>query len=118
MVPSEARERLSAGIYKTIEPSNPVGLLQEALVLAQSAEPLEKRIRVEGVKTGRITATDFPAQIEEALALGLLNASEAGLLRDYDRKVMELIHVDDFDAAELAAASHTEATHPSWRQIA
>ena len=40
------------------------------------------------------------------------------MLRDYDRKVMELINVDDFDAAELAAASHTEATHPSWRQIA
>ena len=118
MVPSEARERLSAGIYRTIEPSNPVGLLQEALVLAQSAEPLEKRIRVEGVKSGRITATDFPAQIEEALALGLLDTSEAGLLRDYDRKVMELIHVDDFDAGDLAAASHTEATHPSWRQIA
>jgi len=87
-------------------------------VLAQSAEPLEKRIRVEGVKTGRITATDFPAQIEEALSLGLLDASEAGLLRDYDRKVMELIHVDDFDAAELAAGSQTEATQPSWRQIA
>jgi acyl-CoA dehydrogenase len=118
MVPSEARERLSAGIYKTIEPSNPVGLLQEALVLAQSAEPLEKRIRVEGVKSGRVTATDFPAQIEEALALGLLNTIAAGLLRDYDRKVMELIHVDDFDAGDLAAASHTEATHPSWRQIA
>jgi acyl-CoA dehydrogenase len=87
-------------------------------VLAQSAEPLEKRIRVEGVKTGRITATDFPAQIEEALALGLLDAGEAAFLRDYDRKVMELIHVDDFDPAELAAGSHDEATSPSWRQIA
>jgi acyl-CoA dehydrogenase len=117
IIPSEARERLSAGIYNTIEPGNPVGLLQEALVLAQTAEPLEKRIRVEGIKTGRITAADFPAQIEEALALGLLNASEAGLLRDYDRKVMELIHVDDFDGAELAAESHAP-TQPSWRQIA
>ena len=117
IVPSESRERLSGGIYTTIEPGNPVGLLQEALVLAQSAEPLEKRIRVEGVKTGRITAADFPAQIEEALALGLLNASEAGLLRDYDRKVMELINVDDFDGAELAAESHAP-TQPSWRHIA
>jgi acyl-CoA dehydrogenase len=118
MVPGETRERLSAGIYKTIEPGNPIGLLQEALVLAQSAEPLEKRIRVEGVKTGRIKATDYPAQIEEALALGLLTGSEAGLLRDYDRKVMELIHVDDFDATDLAAGSEAAATHPSWRQIA
>jgi hypothetical protein len=32
--------------------------------------------------------------------------------------VDDLHHLDDFDAADLAAASHTEATHPSWRQIA
>jgi hypothetical protein len=45
------------------------------------AEPLEKRLRVEGVKTGRITALDLPGQVEQALAIGLLNASEARLLR-------------------------------------
>jgi acyl-CoA dehydrogenase len=118
MVPGEVRERLSAGIYKTVEPTNPIGLLQEALVLAQSAEPLEKRIRVEGVKTGRITAADFPEQVEEALALGLLSPAEANLLRDYDRKVMELIHVDDFDPADLAAGAHAPAAEPSLRQIA
>ena len=70
MVPSESRDRLSAGIYTTPEPGNPIGLLQEALVAAMNAEPLEKRIRVEGVKTGRITALDLPGQIEQALALG------------------------------------------------
>jgi acyl-CoA dehydrogenase len=46
MVPSESRERLADGIYKTVEPGNPIGLLQEAMVLAMTAEPLEKRIRV------------------------------------------------------------------------
>jgi len=118
MMPGEARERLADGIYKTVEAANPIGLLQEALVLAQSAEPLEKRIRVEGVKTGRITAADFPAQVEQALALGLLSASEASLLRDYDHKVMDLIDVDDFDPAELAAGSQPSAAAPSWRHIA
>ncbi len=67
MVPSETRERLSHGIYKTVEPGNPIGLLQEALVLSVGAEPLEKRLRVEGVKTGRITALDLPGQIEQAV---------------------------------------------------
>ncbi|MCM2313077.1 MAG: acyl-CoA dehydrogenase, partial [Steroidobacteraceae bacterium] len=68
MKPSETRERLTHGIYKTIEPGNPLGQLQEALVLSVGAEPLEKRLRVEGVKTGRITALDLPGQIEQALA--------------------------------------------------
>jgi acyl-CoA dehydrogenase len=112
MVPSEAR------IYGTVEAGNPLGLLQEALVLAQSAEPLEKRIRVEGVKTGRITALDFPGQVEQALSLGIVTAGEASLLRDYDRKVMELIHVDDFDPAELAAGAPAQSTSQAWRQIA
>ena len=31
------------------------------------------------------------------------------MLRDYDRKVMELISVDDFDPHELAAQAHPEA---------
>jgi acyl-CoA dehydrogenase len=108
MVPSATRDRLASGIYRTIEPGNPIGLLQEALELSVVAEPLEKRIRVEGVKTGRITALDLPGQIEQALAAGLLNAAEAATLREYDRKVMHIIDVDDFSSEELMAAVQAE----------
>jgi acyl-CoA dehydrogenase len=108
MAMSETRDRLGKGIYTTLEPGNALGLLQEALSLADAAEPLERRIRVEGVKTGRIHALDLPGQIEEAHALGLLNPQEAELMRIYDRKVMHLINVDDFDPRELAP--HPEAT--------
>ncbi|MDH5176551.1 MAG: acyl-CoA dehydrogenase, partial [Gammaproteobacteria bacterium] len=72
MMPSATRDRLASGIYRTVEPGNPLGLLQEALELSVRAEPLEKRIRVEGVKTGRITALDLPGQIDQALAIGLI----------------------------------------------
>ena len=60
MSPTQSRERLCRFVYQTLEPGNPLGLLQEALVLAQTAEPIEKRIRVEGVKTGKVTALDLP----------------------------------------------------------
>jgi acyl-CoA dehydrogenase len=99
--PTEARERLCHQIYWTLEPGNPLGLLQEALLLAVQLEPLEKRIRVEGVKSGKITALDLPGRIQQALALGLVSETEAAALREYDRKVMELINVDDFDPAAL-----------------
>jgi acyl-CoA dehydrogenase len=95
--PCGARDRLGEFIYRTLEPTNPLGLLQEALLLAVQLEPLEKRIRVEGVKTGRVTALELPGRIQQALAAGLLSETEAAALRDYDRKVMELIHVDDFE---------------------
>ncbi len=95
--PTTARERLGEFAYRTLEPTNPLGLLQEALLLAVQLEPLEKRIRVEGVKTGRVTALDLPGRIQQGLAIGLISETEAAALRDYDRKVMDLINVDDFE---------------------
>src|SRR6202522_1005144 len=105
MNPSATRERLSEHIYKTAAANNPLGKLQAALVLSAAAEPLEKRIRVEGVKTGRITALDLPGQIAQAASLGILNATEAELLRDYDAKVFEIINVDDFAPHELGVGA-------------
>jgi acyl-CoA dehydrogenase len=99
--PTDARERLCQYIYWTLDPGNPLGLLQEAMLLAGQLEPLLKRIRVEGVKTGRVTALDLPGQIQQALAVRLISETEAAALRDYDRKAMDLIHVDDFAPHEL-----------------
>jgi len=118
MVPSETRERLGHGIYKTIEPGNPIGLLQEALVMSVAAEPLERKLRVEGVKAGLVTALDMPGQIEQALGLGLLTTSEAQLLRDYDRKVMDIVNVDDFSSEELMAGVQASSRVESLRHIA
>jgi acyl-CoA dehydrogenase len=101
LYPTASRDRLCEYIYQTIEPTNPLGLLQEALLLAEKAEPIEKKIRVEGQKTGKVTALDVPGQITQALAAGIVSETEAAFLRDYDRKVMELIHVDDFAPHEL-----------------
>ncbi len=101
MTPGEARERLCAPLYNTLAPHNPLGLLQEVLVLAEAAEALEKRIRVEGVKTGKITALDLPGQIRQALQQGILLASEADTLTRYDAKVMDLLNVDDFSPQDI-----------------
>jgi acyl-CoA dehydrogenase len=101
MTPSATRDRLCDGIYRTLEPHNPLGLLQEALVLSITAEPIEKRIRVDGIKTGRVTALDLPTQVQQATAAGIITETEAAMLRDYDRKVMEIVNVDDFAQHEL-----------------
>jgi acyl-CoA dehydrogenase len=112
--PTAVRDRLCQPVYREVQPHNPLGLLQEALELAQSTEPIEKRIRVEGVKTGRVTALDVPGQVTQALAAGIISETEAAQLRDYDRKVMELIHVDDFEPHELGtmAAAPPRAAAP------
>jgi acyl-CoA dehydrogenase len=108
MNPGEARERLCQYVYRTLEPTNHLGLVQEAMELAIAAEPVEKKIRVEGIKTGRVTSLDLPGQIREALSAGIITEAEAAQLREYDRKVMAIIHVDDFDSRELQAGATDE----------
>lgn len=114
--PTQARERLCQYVYRRLEPGSPLGLLHEAMTLAGELDPLLRRIRVEGVKTGRVSALDLPGQIQQALAAGLLSETEAAALREYDRKVMDLIHVDDFAPEELGTqAQSAEPAEPHVR---
>jgi acyl-CoA dehydrogenase len=105
MNPTATRERLSAHIYKAPGSHNPLAQLQEAMTLCITAEPLERRMRVDGVKTGRIGALDLPGQIRQALNLGIISETEASLLTDYDAKVMNIINVDDFAPHELGVGA-------------
>jgi len=108
--PTATRDRLTSGIYRTIEPDNPLGMLQEALEGADGAEPLEKRVRVEGVKTGRVTALALPDQVRQALAAGILSETEAATLQEHDRRVMAIVSVDDFTDEEIAVRPPSEDT--------
>jgi acyl-CoA dehydrogenase len=102
--PGAARDRLCKFVYRTPDPGNMQGALQQALEMAQLAEPLEKKLRVEGLKTGRVTALELPGQIAQGRAAGILSAEEAALLEEYDRRVMDIINVDDFAPGELGTA--------------
>jgi acyl-CoA dehydrogenase len=98
-----SRDRLCRHAFLSNRAGNPLALLNEALQLSQTVEPIDRRLRVDGVKTGRIKALDVPGQIAEGLTLGILTEQEAGLLLDYDRKIMHIINVDDFAPEELPA---------------
>jgi acyl-CoA dehydrogenase len=105
MEPGAARDRLCRHAFRSNVAGNPLGLIQEALLLAERVEPLERKLRVEGVKTGRIKALDMPGQITEGQALQILTKDEAALLLDYDQKIMQIINVDDFAPSELPAGA-------------
>jgi acyl-CoA dehydrogenase len=101
---SEMRSSFSRLLYRSAEPSNALAALQSVLEMAPVAEPLERKLRAEGQRTGRVTALDLAGQIEQASALGILSEQEASFLSDYDRRVMAIIAVDDFAADELGLA--------------
>jgi acyl-CoA dehydrogenase len=74
--PGEARERLSEQAYTTIEPGNPVGLLEEALQLGIELAPLERRLR-QARKEGLIGAEYLGQQIEEAANAEVIDKQES-----------------------------------------
>ena len=98
--PGETRERLADCAYTTIEPTNPLGLLQEALEMAESIKPLERKM-LDARRAGEIVSEDVPGQIDEAERNGVLTADEAAAVRAFDDIVMALTGVDDFDESEL-----------------
>jgi acyl-CoA dehydrogenase len=98
--PGESRERLSQFAYTTLEPGNPLGLLQEALELAESSEPLERRLR-QAFKEGLIKNEYLGLQIDEGERAGVINKKEAASLREYHAKVTALLAVDDFAPEDL-----------------
>jgi acyl-CoA dehydrogenase len=109
--PGEARERLSEQAYTTLEPGNPAGLLQEALELSIELAPLERRLR-QAHKEGLIRSDNLGGQIDEAEKAEVISKDEAASLRDYHRKVSDLLAVDDFDATELARESAAAPDKP------
>jgi acyl-CoA dehydrogenase len=98
--PTATRERLAANAYTTLEPTNPLGLLQEAMVLAEQIKPLERRI-FDARRAGDIKADDTPGQIDEAEQKGVLTKIEADAVRTFDRRVLDLTGVDDFAPRDL-----------------
>jgi len=98
--PTAARDRLCADIYKTPEPGNPLGFLQEALQLAEKVKPLERKV-FDAKRRGALSADDSLGQIEEAKKHGIISAAEAKQITEFDQQVMALIAVDDFAPEDL-----------------
>ena len=104
--PGEARDRLCQLAYTTLEPGNPLGLLQEALELTTEFDPVERRLR-QARKEGLLSSDYLGDQIEEAEKAQVISKAEARNMRSYHEKVLALLAVDDFDSSELARTSST-----------
>ncbi len=100
--PSEARDRLSDGIYLDESPDDVAGRLEVALHAVLAAEPIERRLRGSGVD--RVPGEDETQWIARLRAEGLIDAAEADLLDAAARATRAAIDVDDFAAEELRPA--------------
>ena len=115
MAPSETRTRLSKGVFYGTGPAHWTGYLERALPKVIAAEPVERKL-AKAIKAGTIDAPDAAAQLEAAVANGTITAAERELVVEARRLTHEIIAVDDFDSADLAAgAGHRR---PALRSVA
>jgi acyl-CoA dehydrogenase len=68
--------------------------------LAEQVKPFERRV-FDARRAGEIKADDIPSQIDEAEQKGILTPAEAEAIRAFDRRMLEVTGVDDFDPSEL-----------------
>ena len=104
MTPGAARDRLLEGCFVSKDENDATGLLNHALELVVSGEPLEKRIDKARHK-GELAPQADQDELGLAAELGILTPEEAETLRLARKARAQVIAVDDFSAASMAAAT-------------
>lgn len=100
--PGAFRDRLTTGAYVTMDPSDITGVLEDAFAKVTEAEEIEARF-VKAARKGVIERRLDRDAIADAVAAGVLNDNEAGIMRAADEATDRVVKVDDFAADELAA---------------
>lgn len=99
---NEARDRLTSGIYVNDNPDDVTGSLEHALRLVLEAAPAESRL----YKATRFLyeSEDDEPTLQQVVRDGLVTEQEADLIRRAVQASMNVIHVDDFPADDIAGA--------------
>jgi acyl-CoA dehydrogenase len=103
LTPSEARDRLTAGIHTNADSADRAGRVEHAFQQAIAVEPVEHKLRAAGMKPPHYGYDD--AWLDAAVAKGAIDAQEAAQYRNAQQAVSEAIRVDDFPAGD--AEPHT-----------
>ena len=99
--PSEARDRLTRGLYLPTEPDQALARLEHALDLQIALVPLEKRLSMAS-KSGELTASNEAALWQQAVDKKVINAQEFAQWQVADAARREAVKVDEFDKSALA----------------
>jgi len=93
--PSQARDRLTSGIFVSTNQDEAIGRIDNALELVANAEPVEKKLAA-ALRSGVLAKGDTEQQLEQAVGKEIIDASEAALYRKAAAARRAVITVDDF----------------------
>ncbi|MFT5658070.1 MAG: acyl-CoA dehydrogenase [Gammaproteobacteria bacterium] len=99
--PSEARDRLTQGIYISEDENDVTGCLEDAFAKVILAEPLERRLRAGNQVKSDLQS--YPEWIDQLLKTAEITDKEAEVLLSAQAATRKVIMVDDFSTEELLA---------------
>lgn len=102
MEPGAFRDRLTKGTYVSMDPKDPTGVLEDALIKITGAAEIETKF-IRAIKKGVIDRRLDRDAISDAVEAGVLTEAEASTLRLADQATDRVIKVDDFEFDELAS---------------
>lgn len=94
--PGAFRDRLTTGVYVSMDPNDVTGVLEDAFIKVTEAEDIEAKF-VKAARKGVIERRLDRDAISDAVAAGVLNDNEAGIMRAADEATDRVVKVDDFD---------------------
>lgn len=100
--PGAFRDRLTTGTYVSMDPQDVTGVLEDAFIKVTEAEDIEAKF-VKAARKGVIERRLDRDAIDDAVAAGVLNDNEAGIMRAADEATNRVVQVDDFAPDELVA---------------
>jgi acyl-CoA dehydrogenase len=108
LAPSDTRDRLCEGIYRSDTSNHPVCFMERALPQVIHAEPLERKL-LKALRTGEVRGYTWAEQVRDAVEKSILTKREADILVRVRELVMEIIAVDDFDDEDLRLGRQSES---------
>jgi len=114
--PGPARDRLCQGIYFPKVATESLARLEHAFHLIKEVEPLEKRI-TQAIHAHKLPKDRIYQLIDPALEKGIINESEATLLKEAALARWDACQVDDFsdEGYHGVEESNTKMFRPSYR---
>ncbi|MCS6759706.1 MAG: acyl-CoA dehydrogenase, partial [Candidatus Devosia euplotis] len=106
--PGAFRDRLTTGLYVSMDPDDVTGVLEDALIKVTEAEEIEAKF-IKASRKGVFERRLDRDAIDDAVAAGVLTVNEAGIMRAADEASGRVVKVDDFAPNELTAADKHES---------
>lgn len=94
--PSEARDRLTRGVFVSEDPDDAIGRVELGLGKVIAAEEAAKKLRKADIDYRIRALKDLEALINEGLKQGVIDPAEAQLIRAADDARKSVVRVDDF----------------------